>query len=294
MEIEREFIKISDAVFPIRASFAITETEDISSKPHLHKEIELVYVPQGKMEFMINNDIVHVQSGNILLINGYTAHSSRTIDQIDHTEMYLLQFDPGLILGNDSLSDYKYLAPFLNENVPGYRLLDINKFHQYMTVASLITEIASEIDKKELAYELYIKSCLYKILTILYRHNIINFSSLETLNKNKDLLLKLDKAFKLVENNYHEGITVEMACNELSFNYHYFCRLFKAATGKTFIQYLNFVRIKNVEKLMLTTDKTILQIMTETGFSSLNYFNKTFKNYKGITPSAYRKKILKK
>ncbi|MBU3191047.1 AraC family transcriptional regulator [Clostridium bowmanii] len=294
MEIKKEYIKISDPGFPIRASLTINSMEDLSSSTHLHKEMELVYVTKGEMEFVINNDIIKVNSGNVLLVNGMISHSSTATNNKNVVEMYLLQFDPCLILGNALLSDYKYLVPFLNENTFDYKLLDIKDFHQYIVVTNLIVEIQAEIVKKEIAYEMYIKSCLYRILTILYRNNIINFSSLDILNKNKDMLSKLNKAFKLVENYYYEPITVEMACHELALNYHYFCRLFKAATGKTFIQYLNFVRIKNAEKLLLSSEKSIIQIMSETGFSSLNYFNKVFKSYRGTSPSAYRKEILNK
>jgi len=293
MDIERELIKISDPDFPIRACFVKSSEVDLSSKTHLHKAIELVYVFEGEMEFKINNDIVQVQSGNILMINGLTAHSSIVTNPSLPTKMYLLQFDPSLILGNNVLSDYKYLAPFLNEKSHGYNPLDLNTFPEYRAVADLVMAIAGEMENKALAYELYIKACLYNILTILYRNNLINFSSLDKLSKNKALLSKLDKAFKLVENHYQENITVQMACDELSFNYHYFCRLFKCATGKTFIQYLNFVRIKHVEKLILTTEKTITQIMCDTGFSSLNYLNRIFKSYNGITPSAFRKEVIK-
>ena len=294
MEILTEVIKISDPEFPIRASYIQSTLEDLSSKPHLHKEIELAYLSKGKMEFTINNETISIHSGDIILINGLTAHSSSQTDNGLLTEQYLLQFNPSLILENYQLSEYKYLAPFLNESNAGYRILNVNKSSWIKSIADLIVEIATEIDQKNLAYEMSIKACLYKILTILYRNNVILFSSLGSMNKNEALLKKLDQAFKLVENHYNEDISVETACKELSLNYHYFCRMFKTATGKTFIQYLNFVRLKNVEKLMLNTDKSIIEIMSETGFSSLNYFNKIFKRYKGVTPSAYRKEILKK
>ena len=294
MEILKEMIKISDPEFPIRASYIQSPLEDLSSKPHLHKEIELAYLSKGEMEFTINNETICLHSGDIILINGLTAHSTSSSDNGQLTEQYLLQFNPSLILENNQLSEYKYLAPFLNESNFGYRILNINESSWIRNIADLIVEIATEIKQKDLAYEMSIKACLYKILTNLYRNDVIHFSSLGSMNKNEALLKKLDNAFKLVENHYNEDISVETVCRELSLNYHYFCRTFKAATGKTFIQYLNFVRIKNVEKLLLNTDKSIIQIMSETGFSSLNYFNKVFKRYKGVTPSAYRKEILKK
>ena len=71
----------------------------------------------------------------------------------------------------------------------------------------------------------------------------------------------------------------------------YFCRLFKKGTGKSYIDYLNYVRVSTAEELLRTTDLSISIIMEKTGFTSLSYFTKVFKNQNGISPSSYRKHI---
>jgi AraC family transcriptional regulator, transcriptional activator of pobA len=72
-------------------------------------------------------------------------------------------------------------------------------------------------------------------------------------------------------------------------SYHHFCRFFKRITGKTFMQYLNFVRVREAEKLILTTDKNISEIAQDVGFAGVSGFNKAFKKEKHLSPIAYKK-----
>jgi AraC-like DNA-binding protein len=71
-----------------------------------------------------------------------------------------------------------------------------------------------------------------------------------------------------------------------------FCKFFKKATGKTYSDYVNEIRINEASRLLIQSDKTISQISFECGFETLTYFNRVFLNKKGITPSFYRKKAL--
>jgi AraC-like DNA-binding protein len=47
-----------------------------------------------------------------------------------------------------------------------------------------------------------------------------------------------------------------------------FCKFFKKATGKTYSDYLNEIRINEATRLLLQTDKTISQISFECGFET--------------------------
>jgi AraC-like DNA-binding protein len=60
--------------------------------------------------------------------------------------------------------------------------------------------------------------------------------------------------------------------------------------GKTFTNYLNYIRITEAEKLLLTTDKSMTEIALEVGFSSSSYFIQQFRQYKDISPFQFRKK----
>ena len=99
---------------------------------------------------------------------------------------------------------------------------------------------------------------------------------------------KILPALEYVNVNYSDDISLEEASSLLGFEVSYFCRLFKQATGATFTEYLNFVRICKAEKLLATTTDTVLDVSASVGFSSVSYFNRIFKKYKNSSPSVYR------
>ncbi|MBT3637614.1 MAG: AraC family transcriptional regulator [Opitutae bacterium] len=71
-----------------------------------------------------------------------------------------------------------------------------------------------------------------------------------------------------------------------------FSRFFKKATGKTFIGFLNELRISSACSLIQQSDLTITEICFACGFSNLSNFNRRFKKIKDMTPAEYRKKSL--
>lgn len=288
MWIEKEVVEMPDPGLPIKTYIVDSSSRNLASDPHLHSEIELIYIVEGKMIFVFGEERIDVEAGKIIFINSLTVHFSESIPGV-FTRMCLLQFNPCLIYNANIASEYKYLAPFIQQDTFKYYLLDTAQSEKNRLLASLLMEISTEFQGKNIAYEILIKSDLYKILTMLYRDNILKFNLLNNLQKEEMLFTKLSKVLDYVEKNYAENITVENISQMLDLNYSYFCRLFKTATGKPFVQYLNFLRVSVAEKLLLTTDKPITEIIAETGFSSLSYFNRTFKKARGCSPSQYRK-----
>lgn len=68
-----------------------------------------------------------------------------------------------------------------------------------------------------------------------------------------------------------------------------FCRYFKARANKTFIDFVNEIRIGHACKLLLEDKWTIAQIAYDSGFDSLSNFNRNFKRYIGHTPREYKR-----
>lgn len=71
----------------------------------------------------------------------------------------------------------------------------------------------------------------------------------------------------------------------------YLCRLFKAYTGKTVIEYLVERRIQAAIWKLREGDEKIISIALACGFNDLAYFNRAFKRVVGTTPSHYRDKL---
>jgi AraC-like DNA-binding protein len=70
-----------------------------------------------------------------------------------------------------------------------------------------------------------------------------------------------------------------------------FCSYFKKCTKKTYVDFLNEIRIGHACKLLIDTQKSVLEISYESGFNTLANFNKQFLKLKQLTPSGFRKQF---
>jgi AraC-type DNA-binding domain-containing proteins len=68
----------------------------------------------------------------------------------------------------------------------------------------------------------------------------------------------------------------------------YLTRLFKTYENTTTVHFINSVKIKQAEELLLTTDKSIKEIAYELSFSNEKYFLRIFKQITSLTPSNFR------
>jgi AraC family transcriptional regulator len=68
----------------------------------------------------------------------------------------------------------------------------------------------------------------------------------------------------------------------------HFSRLFKQSIGMTPHQYLSQQRVERAKELLKKTDRLIIDIALECGFSSHSHLSKQFRQITGITPKTYR------
>jgi AraC-like DNA-binding protein len=68
-----------------------------------------------------------------------------------------------------------------------------------------------------------------------------------------------------------------------------FCRYFKNRTLKTFVHFLNEIRISYASKLLNNDTYSITDACFESGFNSLSYFNRQFKAIMKMSPLQYKK-----
>lgn len=69
---------------------------------------------------------------------------------------------------------------------------------------------------------------------------------------------------------------------------YHFSRVFKRATGLSPSQYFIRLRMSRARQLLLETDRSVIDIGLEVGYSSPSHFSQVFRREVGVTPSAYR------
>ncbi len=244
---------------------------------HYHDELELIPIYDGEMCALVDGKEYKARAGEVIFINASVPHE--TYSNIGVGESALIQFNENEFLDSEITKITKYSARLKNLSGDGITVLRSKEFF------NIVDDIIRESKNKSTAYELYVRSGIYKVLGFLYRNEMLSDS--EEMYKTKEVQ-KILPVLSHINKHYDEDITLEEMSAMLGFDQSYFCRIFKVATGATFTEYLNFVRICKAEKLLSRTEKSVLEISEVVGFSSVSYFNRIFKRYKNCSPRQYR------
>lgn len=91
--------------------------------------------------------------------------------------------------------------------------------------------------------------------------------------------------------NFTKPIKLEEVASLVGLTPNAFCRYFRGCTKKTFVQYLNDIRIGHAKKLLIEGRMKISTLSMEAGFNNLSNFIEQFKRSTQMSPSEYQKKF---
>ena len=99
----------------------------------------------------------------------------------------------------------------------------------------------------------------------------------------------IDGVFQYTIDHFKEKVSLNAVASVACLSVPAFCNYFKRSTQKTYIDFLNEVRIGYACTLLLETTKPVLQICYESGYQTMANFHKQFLKVKRLTPLQYRK-----
>ena len=98
----------------------------------------------------------------------------------------------------------------------------------------------------------------------------------------------VDKAKLFIDENYARDISLDEVSQNVDISPYYFSKLFKEATGDTFIEYLTRLRLDKAKKLIQHSELSMKEICQQVGYSDPNYFSRIFKKNVGLSPTDYK------
>ncbi len=127
--------------------------------------------------------------------------------------------------------------------------------------------------------------CLYIVSMLEEIRGIIDRTEVE---KGKWLV---KAAIQTIEREYSKELTLAAIADSMQVTSEHLSRTFKKETGRNFKDFLLEVRMEEAKKLLNRTYIKVYEIAQCTGYRDNHHFSVAFKNYTGITPSEYRKRI---
>jgi len=254
----------------------------ISVHPHWHQEVEILYVLEGSAMQIVGDKLCSLRKGDILLIRSLEVHATYSSTDT-HTEIFVLQFHPKVVLSwEHTQAVYTQfmqgtaapcpITPETNHYAAFHRVLT-HLYEEYTTPLpqSGVMQLAGLLALLGLSVRCFSTADSSPVATDRFKQS-------------------LTRVFDYIDKHYAGSISLEKAAEISRYSIPQFCRLFRSAVGMSFVEYLNFYRIRMAAERLRTSDATVTQISQDCGFNSLQHFGRVFKDHIGCTPTAYAKR----
>ncbi len=239
--------------------------------PHWHDYFEIKLILSGNGTVTINGKEHSFKKGSLYLImpaNIHSFESDSTVELYNVTLRESIVFDESIIR---KLSGFSELF---------FELNDVEFQNVYYILELLSAENSSDNEYKNQI----IKNLLECLLLTLIRKSADSYISGDTYSTPVQI------AISYIKTHFREDITLEKTASLLGFSAGYFSTLFSKATGKTYIKYLNDLRLDYAKNLLSYNKFSINEVCAMSGFKSYSNFLKAFKAKFGDLPKTHQSK----
>lgn len=257
---------------------------------HYHPEYELSFIAKGEGTRFVGDSIESYQPGDLVFLGPNTPHCWVSNESIAKSatenslpsEMIVIQFLPDC-LGEKfvHIPESKTLRAMLDESVRGIHYAG----EETATIPVLMK-------KTYHADGLHRLSLFIEILHILSTSKNKRYLSSENHIIDNDCIheKRMEMIVEYISNNLSNEIKQTDMAELVGITPQSFSRFFKSASGRTFVSFVNAMRISKACQMLANSDEDILGISLACGYPNLSNFNRRFSELKHMTPGAYRKK----
>ena len=166
---------------------------------------------------------------------------------------------------------------------------------EFKKVTKRLIEWGVKIDLSQ-AEEAYFQSrvlaprqynAMIKLLEIFAKHISIVANEISLQEEGSEPPL-VSRARAYILGHHADPIELGEVAKALHISTFYFCKIFKKATGLTFVDYLGRIRVEKAKTQLLNPNRRVSEVAYDIGFKSLTNFNRVFKQVTGQSPTKFR------
>jgi len=257
---------------------------------HQHPELQITLVLKGTGTVFIGGYIGDFKPNDVFVIGSNVPHVFRNDDPYFEpnsklkAEVIYVFFDP-TSFGDAFLSmpEAKELYDLLNKarrgiKVHGDKKKILTSKLKDLTTARNLEKIIRLLDVFKIVSD---ADSLEYLATEVGDHNVDEHEG-----------KRLNDIIQFTMDQYNRHISLDEISDVANLTPAAFCRFFKQRTRKTYVNFLNEIRIGKACRMLLDKDMSIVDICYKSGFSNLSHFNRKFKKQTGYTPSKYHKALI--
>ncbi len=250
----------------------------LSDAWHYHPEIEICYTEKSRGgKLFVGNQVRHYEESDIVMLGSNLPHGFVTSYPCRQVVLQMnSDFLGSEFIEKPELKSIKQLFHSANRglffngrtrNRAVKKIKDVIQsvgFGQLVNLLELLNMLANSPDATSICTKEYI------------------------LDDNESSFDRMKVVYDHIMNNFKEEVVIREVSEKLSLSEPAFFAFIKKHTKKTFTQLINEYRVNHACKLLMSNDMTISQIAFDSGFNSLSYFNRKFKQVMNQTPHDFR------
>lgn len=250
---------------------------------HHHDEYELHLITATSGKVFVGDWIGHFQPGQVVMTGPRLPHNWVSTDVpeggVAERDLVIQFLHAPIATGSAHIPELREVLPLLERAKHGVEFFGIYpqalthwqrvKTHKGLARFGAFCDFLSELAQ-----------CTdYRLLSSTQMQSEDNDAQLDQINA----------VVSRISENLAEPASAADLARELGMSESGFSRFFRRATGNTFTDFVNHVRVSRACQLLMESDLLITHIGFQVGFNNIANFNRRFLDIKGMTPSDYRR-----
>jgi len=273
-------------VYDLVIHYAEMLNEDTVEFRHSHSYMELFYVQDGELSIRFDDEVIALNSGDLMLVPAHMSHHVQNIPGEKKTYFVLIfEFKPVKSQLSRPSADFREVQEIdlLLKALPqdSVTICPTN-----WDAGLILNQIGKEHYEKQIGWSLYTNMLYYGLLL----HAMRRIVSVADAGREKadDALNLAIEATKYIHAHYSEDISLETLALHLHISPRHANRIFRKMFNTTFGKTLRALRLTYAKTLLATTSQSVEEIAEHVGLSSSQALRKLFKQTEGVTISQYR------
>ena len=235
-------------------------------------DVQLLFVMEGRMQVNIGQDAYTFDKDGVIVIN--TGQSCR-LEPAVNTLICVITVSPEFLHRELQGNDVYFQCNSVTDNDKKYS--DLKRI-----IGNLLVEYSIDMN----CLSLKKKALLFQLMDLLLSRFVLERSSGFPAQVQDQTLAGV---VRYLSEHFREPVSLNTAAAAAYMNTSAFSRYFKKKTGINFLEFLLSLRLRNAREELLHTEKTLMEIALDNGFTNSSMFSKSFKKAYGVAPSEYRK-----
>lgn len=249
---------------------------DLMALPHRHTEIEINLLLEGEIVYAHRDHLVRLEPGRLAIF--WAAIPHQLVERPAACDFCVFTIPLETFLG------WKLPSPLVQDLLAGEMIIEADAANATLDAWMLPrwqVELSAAVEPTVVLKEM--EARMWRLAQ--------GHSTAAAASNRGEPHSAIEKMAHYIVAHYQTPLTVEEVAGAVGLHPNYATTSFKRTFGMTIWEYTLQYRVTQAQRLLVTTDASVLDVALQSGFGSLSSFYAAFQRYAGRTPKAVRQAL---